>query len=253
MIDLKGKTALVTGGGRGIGRACALRLSQLGADVAVNFLSSRDAATETVRQIQAAGGRAIAVRADISDADEVQAAVDAVVEHLGRLDIVVSNAAAGGFRPLLEVSPASWDSILQTNAAPLIWLTKAAATHLQASGNGKVVAISSHGSMRGFANYGAIGASKAALESLVRHFAFELGKTGINFNAVLSGMVETNAVKTMPGSAELLEASRKWMLVKQPRLEAEHVADAVAFLASPLSDLIQGQTLVVDGGACIRI
>ncbi|WP_437223248.1 SDR family oxidoreductase [Planctomicrobium sp. SH661] len=253
MIDLRGKTALVTGASRGIGRACAKTLAACGANVAVNFLSSRDGAAETVRLVQSHGVQGVALRADVSDAEEIQAAVDFVHERFGRLDIIVSNAAAGGFKPLMEVSPANFDGVLRNNAAPLLWLAQAAAPRMQAAGGGKIVAISSHGSIRAFPNYGAIGASKAALESLTRHLAFELGPTGINFNCVLAGMVATEAVRTMPNSSGMLQSSQELMLVKNRELTPERVADVVAFLASPLSDMIQGQTILVDGGISIRV
>lgn len=253
MIDLRGKTALVTGGSRGIGRACAQTLAACGANVAVNFLSSRDGAAETVRMVQSHGVHGVAVRADVSDAEEIRAAVDFVQQRFGKLDIVVSNAAAGGFKPLMDVSPANWDSVVRNNAAPLLWLAQAAAAGMQAVGGGKFIAISSHGSIRAFPNYGAIGASKAALEGLVRHLAFELGGSGISFNCVLAGMVATEAVRTMPHSREILAKSQELMLVKNKELLPDHVANTVAFLASPLSDLIQGQTIIVDGGISIRV
>lgn len=253
MIDLRGKTALVTGASRGIGRACAQRLAACGANVVVNFLSSREGAAETVRLVQSHGVQGVAVRADVSVVEEIQSAVEFATERFGTLDIIVSNAAAGGFKPLMEVSPANWDSVLRNNAAPLLWLTQAAAPGMRAAGGGKIIAVSSHGSIRAFANYGAIGVSKAAMESLLRHLAFELGTTGINFNCVLAGMVATEAVRTMPDSNVILQKSQELMLVKEQELRPENIADVVAFLASPLSDKIQGQTIMVDGGLSIRV
>jgi len=254
MIDLNGKVALVTGASRGIGRACAESLAACGASVVVNFLNSADAAKDVVNTIQNCGGRAIAVRADVSERDDVQAMMDVVGEHFGQLDIIVSNAAAGGFRPLTQVTPASFDSILRMNTAPLLWMTQTALPLLQASkGISKVIAISSHGSMRGIANYGIIGASKAALESLVRHLAFELGRSGVNFNAIMPGIVATDAIKTLPGSAGMLKSVQEQILVKDRMLQPADVAGTVLFLASPLSELIQGQVIVVDGGISIRV
>lgn len=254
MIDLNGKVALVTGASRGIGRACAESLAACGASVIVNFLKSHDAAREVVNSIQNCGGRAIAVRADVAERDDVQAMVDVIGEHFGRLDIIVSNAAAGGFRPLTDVTPAGFDSILRMNTAPLLWLTQAALPLLQASKEiSRVIAISSHGSIRGIAHYGLIGASKAALESLVRHLAFELGRSGVNFNAVMPGIVATDAIKTLPGSAEMLAFVQEQILVRDRILQPSDVAGTVLFLASPLSQLIQGQVIVVDGGISIRV
>ena len=254
MINLSGKVALVTGASRGIGRACAESLAASGAAVVVNFLSSQEAARELVNVIQSRGGRAIAVRADVSERDDVLAMVDVIGEHFGRLDIVVSNAAAGGFRQLTQVTPAGFDSILRMNAAPLIWLTHDALPLFNASPEiSRVIAISSHGSIRGIANYGLIGTSKAALESLVRHLAFELGRSGVNFNAIMPGIVETDAIKTLPGSAGMLSSVREQILVRDRMLQPADVAGVVLFLSSPLSDLIQGQVLIIDGGISIRV
>jgi enoyl-[acyl-carrier protein] reductase III len=253
MIDLTGKVALVTGGSRGIGRACVERLAACGARVAVNFLSSKDAAADVVRHVKSQGGDAIAVRADVSLVDDVHALVETVAGRFGGLDILVSNAASGGFRPLMELTPANWTATLQTNAATLIWLTQAAAAHLMKRPPGKVIAISSHGSQWAVPNYGAIGASKAALESVVRHLALELGPQGVNFNAVLPGIVRTDAIRTMPDVENILKAVEQRSLVMRRTLEPEDVAGVVAFLASPAADLIQGQTLVVDAGVSLRV
>lgn len=254
MIDLTQKVALVTGASRGIGRACAEQLAQCGADVIVNFRSSKDAAAEVVRTVQSLGRKAVAVRADVSERDDVLALVEFVEERFGQLDIIVSNAAAGGFRPLMELSPTNWDGVLRANSAPLIWLTQAARHLLQKSpSSAKVVAVSSHGSRWAVPNYGVIGASKAALESLIRHLAYELGESGINFNAVLPGVVNTEAIQTMPGAADVVKAAGERMLVQADTIRPEDVAGVVAFLASPFSDLIQGQTIVVDGGVSIRL
>lgn len=254
----------MTGASRGIGRACALRLAQCGADVAVNFLTSQGPSTEVVRQIQALGRRSMAVRADVSEREDVRAMVDVVTERFGGLDIVVSNVAAGGFRGASELTPVALEATLRTNAGAVVWLAQAAAESLAASakdgkpghGNtrhGKLVAISSHGSMWAVPSYAAIGASKAALESLIRHLALEYGPRGINFNCVLPGIVATDAVLSMPDVDNLMKVAHDRMMIGERRLGTDDVADVVAFLASPLSDLIQGQTIVVDGGVSIRV
>jgi enoyl-[acyl-carrier protein] reductase III len=222
--------------------------------VIVNFLNSAEGAKEVVNSIQSCGGQAIAVRADVSERDDVQAMMDVIDEHFGKLDIIVSNAAAGGFRPLTQATPASFDSIMRMNAAPLLWLTQAALPLFQSSeGISRVIAISSHGSIRGIANYGLIGTSKAALESLVRHLAFELGRSGVNVNAIMPGIVATDAIKTLPGSEGMLKSVQEQILVKDRMLTPADVAGAVLFLASRFSDLIQGQVVVVDGGISIRV
>ena len=254
MFDLNGKVALVSGASRGIGRACAESLAACGASVIVNFLNSAEGAKEVVNLIQSCGGQAIAVRADVSERDDVQAMMDVIDEQFGKLDIIVSNAAAGGFRPLTQATPASFDSIMRMNAAPLLWLTQAALPLFQSTeGISRVIAISSHGSIRGIANYGLIGTSKAALESLVRHLAFELGPSGVNVNAIMPGIVATDAIKTLPGSEGMLKSVQEQILVRDRMLTPADVAGAVLFLASRFSDLVQGQVIVVDGGISIRV
>lgn len=254
MIDLTGKVALVTGASRGIGRACAERLSACGASVVVNFLNSPEDAEKVVAGIQNCGGMAIAVRADVSDRDDVAAMMDVIDEQFGRLDIVVSNAAAGGFRPLTDVTPASFDSIMKMNTAPLIWLTQCALPLFQKTGEQcRVIAVSSHGSVRAIPNYGLIGASKAALESLVRALALELGRQGISVNAVMPGIIATQAIQSLPGSEQMLQATNELMLVKGKTLTTADVANVVLFLSSSLSDLVQGQVIAVDGGILVRV
>ena len=253
--DLAGRVALVTGASRGIGRACALALARRGADVVVNFRSSEDAATEAARAISALGRRALAVRADVSEQSEVAAMVDAVVDRMGRLDIAIANAAAGGFRKATAMTPAHLEATLRTNAGGLAWLAQAAAPHLSKheDHNGKLVAISSHGSQWAVPNYAAIGASKAAIESLVRSLAWELGPQGVNVNVVLPGIVATEAIATMPGVEGMLDAAGDRMLTPRRRIRPEDVAAAVAFLCSDAAELIQGHTLVVDGGVSVQV
>jgi enoyl-[acyl-carrier protein] reductase III len=254
VIDLSGKTALVTGASRGIGRACAIQLAASGANVIVNFRSSAEAAAEVVQSVMAHGQTGVAVQADVTEQDDVKAMMEFIDERFGQLDIIVSNVAAGGFRPLMDLSPANWDAVLRANAAPLIWLTQAAQSLLTKSIDmAKVIAVSSHGSMWAVPNYGVIGASKAALESLIRHLALELGKDGISFNAVLPGVVDTAAIRTMPGADQVLKVAGEQMLVNSSTIRPEDVANVVTFLSSSLSDLIQGQTVVVDGGVSVRI
>lgn len=256
---LKGRCALVTGASRGIGRSIALELARQGASVAVNFLNSQDDAVAVAKEIDAMGSQVMLVKANVSIRDDVQAMVAEVQDKFGGLDTIVSNAAAGGFRDLNDLTPVNLEATLRNNSAPVVWLAQAAAESLAAGSlaakphHGKVVAVSSHGSQWAVPHYGAIGASKAALESFVRHLALEFGDRGVNFNCVLPGIIPTDAIASMPGAESLVNAATERMMVGNRRLCEQDVASVVAFLCDGASDLIQGQTIVVDGGVSIRI
>ncbi len=253
MIDLRGRTALVTGASRGIGRACALRLAEAGADVIVNFLTSRTAAETVAEEIRSMGRRSAVVKADVSEPDDVAELFGFIAREFGKLDIMVSNAAAGGFRPLLSSTPAQFEAAMNTNVRALLSLVQCALPMLKSqTARSKVIAISSHGSRVAIPDYGLIGASKAAIESMMRQFALEAGRDGVNFNVVLSGLVPTAAVQGMPEYDKLAEHARNRSLAGKSNLRAEEIANAVLFLASSLSDSIQGQTLVVDAGVSIH-
>ena len=252
MIDLRGKIALVTGASRGIGRACALRLAEAGAHVVVNYATAKTAATEVGEIIRARGQDVAVVKADVSEREDVEELMAFVRRTFGRLDVIVSNAATGGFRPLMTATDQDFAAAMNTNVRALLYLTQASlallADHPERA---KVVALSSHGSHLALPMYGTIGASKAALESLVRHLALELGQRRINFNVVQAGLVETDSTRRLPGAEKIFQAAARRSLVGETLLTAEEVANAVLFLASPLSDSIQGEVVTVDGGAGI--
>ena len=253
MIDLTGRTALVTGGSRGIGRATALRLAQAGADVIVNFVTSQSDAREVTEQIASMGRRSATVKADVSEPEDISSMMEFIGNSFGNLDILVSNAASGGFRNLMDATPKHFEATMNTNVRALMLLTQAAVPLMPpAEARRKIIGLSSHGSHRALPAYGLIGASKAALESLVRHLALELGNSGINVNVLLAGLVETDSTRGFPGSEQAFELVAQRRLVNGLPLSPEAVADSILFLASPLSDLIQGQTIVVDGGETLH-
>jgi enoyl-[acyl-carrier protein] reductase III len=254
MIDLTGRVALVTGGSRGIGRACALRLAEAGADVVVNFVASQQAAMDVAEEITGLGRKAFVVKADVSEQDDVQSLMDFITEQVSQLDILVSNAATGGFRPLLNSTEQNFRATFGTNVLALLYLVQAAVPLLERSpGRAKVIALSSHGSDTALPWYGLIGSSKAALESLVRHLTLEVGDRGINVNVVKAGLVETDSTRQIPHADRIFAARKDKAMMGDRMLTTQDVADAVLFLASPLSDLIQGETLTVDGGAAIHV
>lgn len=254
MIDLTGKVALISGSARGIGRASAIRLAQAGCDVIINYVSARDEALETAEEIRQLGRRAWVVRADVSEEDDVQSMFDFIEREIGQLNILVSNAATGGFRTLLESNSKHFAATMNTNVLALIHLAKAAAPLLEVgTDRGKIIAISSHGSHMALPMYGLIGGSKAALESIARHLTIELGDRNINVNVVKAGLVDTDSTKRIPNSEKMFAARIDKTMMGNRYLEAVDVANVILFLASPLSDLIQGETITVDGGSAVHV
>jgi enoyl-[acyl-carrier protein] reductase III len=247
-LPLAGKTALVTGAARGIGRAVARKLAQSGCDVIVNYYNSHEEAEALCTEFKAMGRRSIAVKASVSQSDSVDELFAELGQHFERLDIVVSNAASGVLKPALQMSLKHWRWCMETNAFALNLLAQRAVPLMGAGG--RIIAMSSLGSVRAMPNYAFIGASKAALESLVRSLAQELGPSGIRVNAVSAGVVETDALAYFPNREELL-ASFKARTPAGPVLTPEDVAGAVYLLCLPEAGMINGHTLFVDGGFAI--
>jgi enoyl-[acyl-carrier protein] reductase III len=254
MIDLTGKVALVTGSSRGIGRASALALAEAGADIVINYVSSEESAMEVAKQIHSMGRSVAVIRADVSEREDVDDMIAEVKMIFGGLDILVSNAATGGFRPLIATSDRNFEAAMNTNVRPVIYLIQASLPLLESSEErAKVIAISSHGSFMALPMYGTIGCSKAALESIIRHFALELGGRNVNFNIIRAGLVPTDSTSRLPGAEEMFAGRVYKSMTGDRLLEASDVGNAVLYLASSLSDLVQGETLTVDGGAAIHL
>lgn len=246
-MSLAGQVALVTGGTRGIGRAISLRLAAGGADVAANYYMDREAAEKTAAEIRSSGVRAQVIQADVRDPDQIARMVGSVAETLGGLDILVSNAASGVLRPTLELKPKHWDWMMDINARALLCCAQAAVPLMQQRGRGRIIGISSLGSGRVIPDYGGVGASKAALEALIRYLAVELAPLGIVVNGVAGGAVATEVWQHFPKGEEILAAVRS----RTPAgriAEPGDIAGAVAFLCGPEAEMIRGQMLVVDGG-----
>jgi enoyl-[acyl-carrier protein] reductase III len=237
-----GKSVLVTGGSRGIGKGIALRFAELGAGrVGVGYLRNDRAAEQTAKELEQLGAESVLLRGNIGDPEKAAA----LVEQMGALDVIVSNAATGVIRPALEIEEKHWDWTLNGNARALLTLVRKAAPSLEPGAS--IVAISSLGSTRVLDDYVVVGVSKAALEALVRYLAVELAPRGIRVNAVSAGLVESGALEYFNKRDEMLEYYKR--RTPAGRLVAPtDVADAVCFLASPEADMIRGQTVVVDGG-----
>lgn len=243
---LASKIAFVTGGARGIGRAVALKLAGAGCDVAIAYHNSHEEAEAVCVAISALGRRALAVQADVSDPTSVAEAFEEFRKQFDHVDIVVSNAAIGVLKPAMELSLKHFRRCMETNALALNSLAQNAVPIMPEGGC--IIGMSSMGSVRAIPHYAYIGASKAALESLARALAQELGHTKkIRVNIVSAGVVDTDALKFFPNREELLaESARRTPL--GGTLTTEQVADAVYLLCLPEASMITGHTLIVDGG-----
>jgi enoyl-[acyl-carrier protein] reductase III len=235
------RSVLVTGGSRGIGKEIARRFAELGAKrIAIGYLRKDDAAEQATDELGALGAEPVLVRGNVASTR-----VAREIAALGALDAVVHAAATGVIRPALETTDKHFDWTMAANARAFLSLARAAAPQMQPGSS--LVAVSSLGSVRVLDNYALVGASKAALEALVRYLAVELAPQGIRVNAVSGGVVETDALDHFPNREQMLS----WSKARTPAgrlVEPGDIADAVAFLCSPQAEMIRGQTIVVDGG-----
>jgi enoyl-[acyl-carrier protein] reductase III len=248
--SLAGKIALVTGASRGIGRAIARKLAASGCDVIANYYNSHAAAASLCAEVRALGRRARALQGHVADPESVAAMFAELGNEFGRIDIVVSNAASGVLKPALEMTLKHWRWCMETNALALNLLAQRAVPLMPPGGC--IVAMTSLGAARALPDYGFVGASKAALESLVRTLAQELGPRGVRVNAVSAGIVDTDALRAFAQRERLLSE----FAARAPAgrvLTPEDVADAVYLLCLPEANMVTGHTLVVDGGFSISM
>ena len=242
---LLNKVALITGGARGIGRATALKLASAGADIAIVYYNSSDAAQVLVDDIKALGRQAIAIQANVADHTSVKEMFNEFKTHFNRLDFLISNAASGVLKPAMKMTTKHWRWCMETNALAL--------NHLVSEGRelmpvgSRVVALSSLGAQRAIPNYAFIGASKAALEALVRSLSLELAVAGISVNTVSAGVVDTDALAHFPNREQLLDEYQSRALAARPLTPAD-VANAIYLLCLPEAEMIKGHTLFVDAG-----
>ena len=250
MIDLTGKIALVTGGSRGIGRACCLKFAQAGADIAIGYNTNHAAAESVLAEIRSLGRSAIGVAGDIADRQTLENLFSSARKTFGRVDIVVANAGIWRRGPIEELSEEEWRQTIDVNLTSAFRTCQLATREMKSRKRGKIILISSTAGQRGEANYSHYAASKGALISFTKSLAAELGPWNIHVNCVAPGWVTTDM------SAEILENQEEREKIEQLTplrriATAEDIAGPVLFLASSLSDQVQGEVLNVNGGSVL--
>lgn len=242
---LHGKTALVTGAGKGIGRAIALRLANEGANVVINYSGSEDAAADCAAECEKAGVRTLRVKADVSDAAQVEEMFARAVEEFGTVDILVNNAGITRDKIILRMKEEDFDSVLDINLKGSYNCMKAASKIMLKQRSGRIISISSIVGLRGNAGQVNYSASKAGIIGMTKSLARELASKGINVNAVAPGFIETDMTKALPESGK----EKLLAVIPAGRMgKPEDIAGAVLFLAGPDSSYVTGQVLTVDGG-----
>lgn len=247
MFSLNGKTALVTGASRGIGRGIALALAKAGADVAVNYRSNEKEAMKVVEKIKSMGRKSFAIKADVSSRPDVEVMFKEVKKNFGRLDILVNNAGIARFNPIEKVTDDEWDSVLNTNLKGQFMCVQEAIKIMPKGGRIlNISSIASGGNGIGFGNIPHYVAAKGGVIGMTEDLAIELGKKGINVNSIAPGIIDTDMTEGMTTG----DASKP-LLARIPKGrfgKSEDIGNAAVFLASDEADYITGVTLYVDGG-----
>ncbi len=246
-MSLKGKTAVITGSGRGIGRGIALALAAQGCNIGINFFRRRAEAEKTAAQITTLGAKAALFKAHVGKEEQIRNLVEQTAAHFGSVDIFVGNAASGVQKPVMQIDAKAWDWTLNINARSILFGAQVAAKYMKQRGWGRILTISSIGSRRVLPEYSVVGISKAAIETLTRYLAVELAPDNITTNCISPGIVLTEALDTFPSKREIVQQAQK----KTPigRLATpDDIGALAAWLCSDSASLIVGQTIEVDGG-----
>ncbi|SFC85028.1 enoyl-[acyl-carrier protein] reductase III [Bacillus sp. OV322] len=246
------KVALVTGSSKGLGRATAIKLAEEGYDLVINYARSKSKALEVAALVEAMGRKALVVKANVGDVAKIKSMFAEIEEYYGRLDVFVSNAASGVQRPLMELEESHWNWTMDINSKALLFCAQEAAKLMEKNGGGKIVSISSLGSIRYLENYTVVGVSKAALEALTRYLAVELAPKNITVNAVSGGVIDTDALKHFPNREELLADAAKNTPAGR-MVEVSDMVNVILFLISDQTSMICGQTIIVDGGVSLLV
>ena len=244
-MELEGKVAIVTGGTRGIGRAIALDLAANGADVALNYRKSQDLADELAGTIRSMGRRALVVQADVASFDDAQAMVQRVLDELGRLDILINNAGMNWDGVVWKMTEEQWDRVIEVDLKGTFNYTRAATPIFREKGAGKIINITSINGLRGKFGQTNYSAAKAGVIGFTKACARDLGRYGVNVNAVAPGLIETEMVKAAP--EKVREMALAEIVLGRLGLP-EEVAYVVTFLCTEKARHITGQVIQVDGG-----
>jgi len=247
-INLEGKSAIVTGGSLGIGTAIALKLAEYGANVAINYRKHKEEAEEVIKKVKEAGRKGLVIKADISVFEDAGKMLDTVIKEFGGLDILVNNAGINWDGVIWKMSEEQWDNVIDINLKGYFNYVRAVAPVFREQKSGKIVNVTSINGLRGKFGQANYSASKAGIIGLTKAVAKELGKYGVNVNAVAPGLIETDMMKN--ATEEVRKMAIEEIVLKRIG-QPEEVANVVAFMCSDLARHITGEVVKVDGGQYI--